>query len=438
MLPKWSLGYIQSKEKYNSQEELVNTVRKYRELEIPLDCIVQDWHTWEEGLWGDKNLDQVRYPNMLAANKEIHDMKVHTMVSIWPNMNTGGKNHNELFKKHFLLNDHSTYNAFNEEARLVYWKQMEDGLYSQGFDSWWCDCTEPFSAPDWSGEFKKEPWERYYIVSEEHKKYIDAGKSNLFALLHAKGIYENQRLNYPGTRVLNLTRSGYAGSQKYGVILWSGDISASWQVLRQQITEGLNCSMSGIPYWTLDIGGFFTVKDAWHNRGCGQEDNTEVLWFWKGDYNQGVEDLAYRELYVRWLQFATFLPIFRSHGTDTPREIWNFGEAGTIFYDVIKKYILLRYQLMPYFYSHMWKVTKDDYTILRSFLFDYSHDPKAISLSHEFMCGESLLICPVTQAMYYEVNSEVINRKKEWTTYLPAGNSWFDFGVGKNIQGVRK
>lgn len=435
MLPKWAFGYIQSKETYRNQEELVEVVKEYRKRNVPIDCIVQDWHTWEEGLWGNKRLDKNRYPDIGKANKEIHDLNVHTMVSIWPNMNVGGEDYEEFLQAEYLLGDNSTYDAFNEDARKMYWEQAEKELYKGGFDAWWCDSTEPFSGPDWNGEKIREPWERFMLVGNEHKKFLDPAKANLFALMHEKGIFENQRKASPDKRVLNLARSGYIGSQKYGVVLWSGDTNATWGTFRKQITEGLNLCLSGLPYWTLDIGAFFTVGSEWRNRGCGCNNNPNPLWFWQGDYNEGVNDSAYRELYVRWLQYGAFLPMFRSHGTDTPREIWNFGEKGEMFYDAIEKFINLRYSLIPYFYSLAGKVTQNHYTMLRSLLFDFSNDEIATEISDEFMCGDSILVCPVTNPMYYEPNSKSINESKIRKCYLPKGADWYDFWTKERLSG---
>lgn len=435
MLPKWAFGYIQSKETYRNQEELVEVVKEYRKRNVPIDCIVQDWHTWEEGLWGNKRLDKNRYPDIGKANKEIHDLNVHTMVSIWPNMNVGGEDYEEFLQAEYLLGDNSTYDAFNEDARKMYWEQAEKELYKGGFDAWWCDSTEPFSGPDWNGEKIREPWERFMLVGNEHKKFLDPAKANLFALMHEKGIFENQRKASPDKRVLNLARSGYIGSQKYGVVLWSGDTNATWGTFRKQITEGLNLCLSGLPYWTLDIGAFFTVGSEWRNRGCGCNNNPNPLWFWQGDYNEGVNDSAYRELYVRWLQYGAFLPMFRSHGTDTPREIWNFGEKGEMFYDAIEKFINLRYSLIPYFYSLAGKVTQNHYTMLRSLLFDFSNDEIATEISDEFMCGDSILVCPVTNPMYYEPNSKSIDEPKIRKCYLPKGADWYDFWTKERLSG---
>jgi alpha-D-xyloside xylohydrolase len=435
MLPRWAFGYVQSKEAYHTGQELVDVVSYYRELDVPLDCIVQDWNTWSEDHWGEKKTDPERYPNLKETIDKIHDMNVHTMVSIWPNMNSCTEDYEELLAGGHMLNDLATYNAFSEEAREIYWKQAERGLFSKGFDSWWCDSTEPFSGPDWGGEEKREPWERFNLVGNEHKQYIDAAQANTFSLYHAKGIFDNQKKAAPEKRVVNLTRSGYASGQRYGTILWSGDIYASWKTLKRQLAEGLNFAMSGMPYWTLDIGAFFVVGSAWQKRGCGCNTDPSRKWFWTGEYNDGVDDLGYRELYVRWLEYGTFLPMFRSHGTDTPREIWNFGKKGEPFYDAIEKFIRLRYHLMPYIYSLAGSVHLENQTILRSLLFDFAADPNVKDISDEFMFGPSLLVCPVTEPMYYEKESTPLDREKTRSCYLPAGTDWFDYWTGERYAG---
>lgn len=435
MLPKWAYGYVQSREAYHTADELLEIGEEYRKRGVPLDCVVQDWNTWKPGIWGEKKVDPSRYANLKEVNEKLHEMNIHTMVSVWPNMAEGGENHREFVENNQILGDFSTYDAFNEEARERYWRQAKEGLFDQGFDSWWCDSTEPFSGPDWGGPVKREPWERYSLVGGEHKKYLDAAQVNAFALMHAKGIFENQRKDVPDKRVLNLTRSGYASQQKYGVMLWSGDIYASWKTLKRQIAEGLNMAMSGMPYWTLDIGAFFVVGSAWQKRGCGCSTNPDPLWFWTGEYNDGVDDLAYRELYTRWFEFGTFLPMHRSHGTDTPREIWNFGEPGTLFYETLKKYIELRYHLMPYIYSLAGSVTLRNDTIMRSLLFDFGNDPKSREIGDEYLFGPAFLVCPVTEPMYYEAGSRPIDREKTWRCYLPKGASWYHYWTRKKYEG---
>lgn len=436
MLPRWAFGYIQSKEMYHSAKELLDVVKEYRKREIPLDCVVQDWKSWRPEHWGEKSLDPERYGDIEERFRELHDdLHAHAMVSVWPTAAEGTEDYRQFLENGYLLNDCSTYNAFDENARALYWKQANEGLFSKGFDAWWCDSTEPFSGKDWGGEMKREPWERYYIVSEEHKAFISPEKSNLYALEHAKGIYENQRKTTEEKRVVNLTRSGYAGSQKYGAILWSGDIAASWKTMKEQIIEGLQMGMSGYPYWTLDIGAFFTVYENWRHRGCDNSTNPDMVWFWHGDYEEGVDDLGYRELYTRWLEFGTFLPVFRSHGTDTPREIWNFGEPGTMFYDAIAKFIKLRYRLMPYIYSMAADVHFNDGTMMRSLFFDFADDPEAGKVADGYMFGRSLLVYPVTEPMYYDRNSRPVEGEYKRTCYLPAGCGWYDFWTNEYFTG---
>lgn len=435
MLPKWAFGYIQSKEAYHTAQELLEVGLEYRRRKIPLDCVVQDWNTWEAGKWGNKKLDAVRYGNVKEINEQLHAQNIHTMVSIWPNMGEGCEDHAEMAEAGCLLGDNSTYDAFCSKARDLYWEQLRDSLWAGGFDSWWCDSTEPFSGPDWNGEVKREPWERYVLVGEEHKKYLDSANANLYALAHTRGIYENQRKETEERRVLILSRSGYASQQRYGTILWSGDISASWKTLRKQIPEGLNMCMSGIPYWTLDAGAFFVEGADQNKQGCKDSSDPKNSWFWDGAYKDGVRDRGYCELYVRWLQYAAFLPIFRSHGTDTPREIWNFGEKGELFYDAIASAIRLRYALMDYIYSMAGRVTHQDATMMRSLIFDYAEDEKARTLGTEYLFGESLLVCPVTEPMYYEAGNQALDREKKWSCYLPAGNGWYDFWTDRYYEG---
>lgn len=436
MLPRWAFGYVQSKERYRTATELVQVAEHYRELALPLDCVVQDWNTWTPGRWGEKRVDPERFGDLPQALQKLHQLHVHAMVSVWPNMNRGTEDHTEFEREGLLLNDLCTYDAFSPRARAVYWRQARRELWRDGFDAWWCDSTEPFSGPDWKGEIKKEPWERYCLVGGEHKHFLDPEQANLYAYMHAKGIYENQRAETGNKRVLNLSRSGYAGAQKYGVVLWSGDTDAKWETLRKQITEGLSMGLSGYPYWTLDIGAFFTVGKDWRHRGCGCEKDPTPKWFWQGEYDQGANDPAYRELYTRWFEFGCFLPMFRSHGTDTPREIWNFGKKGEMFYDALAKFLHLRYRLMPYIYSLAGSVVLDNDTMLRSMFFDFPQDEKALTIRDAFLFGPALYICPVLKPMYFDHGGAMQNTVKIRECYLPAGG-WFDFWTGSPYEGGR-
>ena len=417
-LPDWAFGYWQSKEKYSSQEELLCIARKYREMGIPLDVVVQDWKTWVGEMWGNKHLDKKRFPDVDMLKKEMEKLGVHTLVSVWPNMNSGGEDHQDFAEAGQLLHDYSTYNAFDPAARKRYFQQAEE-LY-RGFDGWWCDNTEPFTAPDWCGEVKLPEEERYHLVGKEHEKYLGPERANLFALAHAQGIWENEK----DRPVVNLTRSGWAGIQKYGAILWAGDTAATWQELKREIAKGLNVAMSGIPYWTVDAGAFFVGNTSCWRKWKG-DPNADPVWFWSGDYEKGVEDLGYQELYTRWLQFSCFLPIFRSHGTDTPREVWNFSEP---FRSAIEDTICLRYKLMPYILDMARKVRTEHYTIMRSLMFDFPGDPESQTMDDEFMFGRDILVCPVLEPMWYGPNSKpLLNASKVRRCYLPEGTNWKDF-----------
>lgn len=422
MLPKWAFGYIQSKERYETQAELIDIVSEYRKRRIPLDMIVLDWKSWTGELWGQKTFDPDRFPDPVAMMEKLHSMDARLMVSIWPIMNTGGQNHAEMQENDYLLGNRATYDAFNDKARAMYWKHANDGLFSKGIDAWWCDCTEPFEA-DWKGEVKPEPEERLLINAGEAKKYLDPAYINAYSLLHSRGIYEGQRQVTEEKRVVNLTRSAYAGQHRYSAVTWSGDIAANWQTLKKQIPAGLNFCATGEPYWTVDIGAFFVR-------------NRDDLWFWEGDYDYGSEDMGYRELYVRWFQYGAFLPMFRSHGTDTPREVWRFGEPGTVFYDTLVKFIYLRYRLLPYIYSVAARVTFEAYTMLRALAFDFRRDSRTYDIGDQYMFGPALLVSPVTTPMYYDKGSRKLeNTQKSRSVYLPEGCKWYDFWTGTGYEG---
>lgn len=435
LLPKWAYGYIQSRERYKTQEELLFAAEEFKRREIPVSCLVMDWRSWEEGKWGEKAFDRSRFPDPKGMMDQLHADGIAFMISVWPNPNRKTENNQEFAEKGKLLMDLVTYDAFDEEARDIYWKQCERELFASGTDAWWCDSTEPFT-PDWNGETKREEAERYELAKNSTNRYLDARTSNLFALKHAQGIYEHQRAACKKKRVANLTRSGYIGSQRYGTILWSGDIAATWDVLRRQIAEGLSMAMSGIPYWTLDAGGFFTGSLECWKRFIEKPDAGGVQpWFWHGLFEKGAEDLGYRELYVRWLQLAAYLPVMRSHGTDTPREPWNFGEPGSVYYDAIVKYIKKRYAMLPYTYSLAWSVYKNDYTMLRSLMFDFAADEHVKELSGEFMYGPSYLVCPVTRPMEYGPESTPLDRDYRISVYLPKGADWYEEESGRRYRG---
>ena len=427
LLPRWAYGYMQSKERYRSAAELESTVQRFRKEGLGLDCIVQDWHTWKRGLWGDKTPDSTLFPSVPDLTNKLHGMDTRLLVSIWPNMAKGGADRTEFDDAHMLLPNSEVYDAYNPEASTLYAKQCERFWGSGGVDGFWCDNAEPFSDADWNGETRRPEALRYQLVTECAARSIDETKINSYGLYHAEGIYQYFREKHPEKRMVNLTRSGYTGIQQYGSILWSGDISARWDVLKNQIAEGLKMAMSGISHWTLDAGAFFVVKDAYDKRGCECAGITSKLWFWNGDYNDGVDDPAYRELYIRWLQYACFLPIFRSHGTDTPREPWQFGKPGSEAYETIKRTIALRYRLLPYIYTAAAQCWFTGTPMLRSLMMAFPEDAAARLISDSFMLGDSLLIKPVTKPIYDGGDST--------TVYLPEGCGWYSFWTNAYYEG---
>lgn len=441
MLPKWAFGYVQSKERYVNAPEILDVVREYRRRHIPLDAIVLDWKSWPNGGgWGQKSFDPARFPDVESMTAELHRMGARLMVSIWPVMTGGCTDQQELAARGMMLGNQSTYNAFLPEARACYWEQARRGLFSRGVDAWWCDCSEPFEA-DWSGAVKPEPHLRMAINTEESKKYLDATEINAYSLLHSQGIYEGQRGVTNSKRVLNLTRSSCAGQHRYATVTWNGDICATWLTLRRSIAEGLNFCASGEPWWTVDIGGFFIGSDP-------------KLWFWRGDYDQGCRgltdmnaleldpgdrgcrDLGYWELYARWLQYAAFLPMFRSHGTDASREIWRFGDEGGRFYEVLAQYIRLRYRLMPYIYSVAAQVALRGTPMMQALALAFPGDLLTHDIADQYLFGPALLVCPVTEPMYYEKGSRALeSRIASRNVYLPGEASWYDFRTGLMHEG---
>jgi alpha-D-xyloside xylohydrolase len=441
LLPKWAFGFIQSKERYVHATELLDLVREYRRRNIPLDGVVLDWKSWPNGAgWGQKSFDPERFPDPSAWTQELHDMGAHLMVSIWPIMTGSCPNQVEMLENGCMLGNQSTYNAFDPAASALYWNQANRGLFRHGVDAWWCDCTEPFEA-DWSGAEKPDPEKRLLMNTEAAATYLDRTQINTYSLPHSQGIYVGQRSVTSAKRVLNLTRSSYAGQHRYGTVCWNGDICATWETLRACIPEGVNFCATGEPWWTVDIGGFFINHDP-------------NYWFWRGDYSEGCRgltpmealqpdpndtgcrDLGFHELYTRWMQYAVFLPMFRSHGTDAAREIWRFGEPGNPFYDAIATAIRLRYQLLPYLYTIASEVTREGRMMLRALALDFPNDPATHAIDDQFLCGRSLLICPVTHPMLYGPNSEpILDAPRTRSVYLPADTCWYDFHTGRCHQG---
>lgn len=418
MLPAWAFGYAQSQERYETQEEMLQVMQEYRKRGLGLDLLVLDWQSWEGLLWGQKTFDKSRFPDLQGLTDALHDGHVRMMVSIWPNMSEDCDNYREFKEAKMLLPADVIYDAFRQDARELYWKQTEEGIFQYGVDAWWCDSSEPYT-PEWSHRERPEAARQYEEFVNAASIHMGAARTNAYGLVHAQGIYEGQRGTGTSKRVVNLTRNGYTGQQRYGTILWSGDTEASWTTFRKQIPAGLNFCASGLPYWTLDIGAFFVKRG--------------MNWYWTGDYNDGMEDKGYQELYTRWFQYGAFLPIFRAHGTDVRREMWAVTEPA--FYEALVATNRLRYKLLPYIYSLAGHVWKDGDTILRMLAFDFPQDETACRIKDQFLFGPSLMVCPVTEPMYYEKDSTPIDRPKTRKVYLPEGCDWTCFYTGKTYAG---
>lgn len=459
MMPRYMFGYTQSKERYTSSADLINTLKEYRRRHVPIDMIVQDWNYWPQG-WGYMKMDAKYYPDPKALADSIHAMNAKLMVSIWPNPQWCPEA--DDFKQRGMMLPNDVYDVFNPEARKHYWKYANDEFFSRGFDAWWCDSSEPLDG-DWNSPPAPEGGVPYSWNSHERRWHLNKDilseslgleRSSLYSLYHSMGIYENQRAENQraehikdtspsgrmggAKRVLNLTRSSFAGQQRYGTVVWNGDTHASWESFRQQIPSGLNYMATGNPYWTVDVGSFFTRNDG-------------RRWFYTGEFPQGVKDDAYKEYYVRMFQWATFLPMLRSHGSDTPREIWQFMTeeeklsnctlSDCKYSGAILKMIKLRYQHIPYIYSlaaMQSNVIPSDgrrsTTMARPLGFDYPEESNLLDIKDEYMFGD-FLVCPVTHPM----NETTVRR-----VYLPMSKTlsdvvciedWYDYWTGKVYSG---
>ncbi len=417
LLPRYMFGYIQSRERYVSSDDIVSALRRYRDLQVPIDVIVQDWNYWPQG-WGYMKMNRKYYPDPKALADSVHALNGRLMVSIWPNPQYCPQE--EDFRQKGYMLKHSVYDVFNPDARDYYWKYADEEFFSNGFDAWWCDSSEPLDG-DWNKlpepengiPYSFDQHERRYRLNKDIlEDALGPERSSLYSFYHAKGIYDNQRRATDRKRVANLTRSAFPGQQRFATVVWNGDTYASWESFKRQIPAGINYFATGNPYWTVDVGCFFTV--------------TTPQWFCKGEFPDGAQDPAYHEFYTRMFQWGTFLPILRSHGTNTQREIWNFGEPGTPYYDAILKMINLRYTLIPYIYS-MAAMQSDDsgYSMARPMAFDFPADTALYDIKDQYMFG-NLLVCPVTDPC---VESRSV--------YLPAGAQWVDYWSGQRYEGAQ-
>ncbi len=395
MFGRWAYGFWQCKNKYASQEEVLGVAQKYRNLHIPIDNVVQDWFWWYT--MGEPVFDASRYPNPTKMVNDLHDESFHFMISVWPYFRPGSDTYEDMAKRGFFIDKtkvggfhpqgQALYDAFNPEARRYYWSLMDTALFKIGVDAWWLDTTEP----------ETEGRETNILVTNKVAIGNGARFANLYPFMTTKGVYEGQRSVTDRKRVFILSRSAFAGSQRNATAVWSGDINSDWVFFKKQIPSGLNYSLSGLPYWTTDIGGFLIGNP---------------------------EDPSYRELFVRWFEFGAFNPIFRVHGTRTnnQNELWSYGRDAE---KILVTYDRLRYRLLPYIYSLAWMTTSQSYTPMRALAMDFRTDTRAANVGDQFMFGPAFLVSPVTEP---GATSRHL--------YMPEGR-WYDFWNGESHVGGR-
>jgi alpha-D-xyloside xylohydrolase len=391
MFGKWAWGYWQSKNAYNSQSELLSVIDQYRSSSIPIDCIVQDWLYWSPNPWGSDQFNSSNYPNVSELMQTLHNENAHMIISKWARFDVGNyTNYLQLSNAAVLYpqvigNQYQFYDAFSPVGRALYWQQVSNDLFSLGIDGWWLDASEPELGGNWG-------------VFTNYTTAAGPGASvfNAYPLLHSAGLYTGQRAADPSKRVFILTRSAYAGQQRNAAVTWSGDIDSTWPAFAEQIPAGLNFSISGIPYWNTDIGGYL-------------------------DDNGSPTDPSYAELFTRWFQFGAFCPMFRVHGQNFGKEMWQFPPATEA---ILINYDQLRYHLLPYIYSVAWMVTSQGYSMMRPLVMDFRFDANVYNIPDQYMFGPAMMVNPVVQA-------GVTNR----SVYLPTGKTWYDFWTGQTYAG---
>ena len=420
--PKWVLGFWQSRERYQSSQDIEENLKKFRDLHIPVDNIVQDWNYWPLDSWGSHEFEQSRYSNPQAMLDSVHAMNGRFMISVWPKFYDTVKNYKELDSKgwmyHQAIKDDihdwlgfrgSFYDAYDAGARKMFWRQMDENLYSKykfGVDAWWMDASEPNvrdCTPMWYRKALSGP-----TALGTSTEYFNA-----YSIVNADAIYNGQRSVNPNQRVFLLTRSGFAGEQRYSTATWSGDIATRWEDMRAQMTAGLNYSIAGLPFWGMDQGGFCV-----ENRYVAAQQEYDKT----GVENADLKE--WRELQARWNQFGCFVPLYRTHGQWPTREVWNIAPANHPAYKTIVAYDKLRYRLMPYLYSMAGMVHLKDYTMMRALVMDFNGDDNIYDIKDQWMFGSALMACPVGEYQKYTRN-----------VYLPKQKGWYDFYTGKYYAG---
>lgn len=454
MMPLWSYGFMQSKERYKSQEETVGVVKKYRELGIPLDCIIQDWQYWGHNyLWNAMDFQNPAFSRPKDMIDEVHALNARMMISIWSSFGPATKPYRALDKEGLLFGIETwpqsgvdgwppnleypsgvrVYDAYSPKARDIYWEHLNKGIFQLGMDGWWMDSTEPDHFNHKESDFDRQTGLGSY-----------RSVRNAYPLVSVGGVSDHQRALTQDKRVIILTRSGFLGQQRYGSNVWSGDVQSSWDMFRKQITAGLNFSLTGMPHWNSDLGGFFAGS---YNTSWGD--------------NSATRNPMYQELYVRWLQFGVFCPMMRSHGADVPREFYWYGKKGEPIYDALVDAVKLRYTLLPYIYSTSWDVTHNRSTFMRALFMDFVNDKQTWNVNDEYMFGKAFLVAPVLHAQYTpEVQQKTLEENEGWNrdskksaktpiltdfthsknmeVYLPAGTRWYNFWTNEAIEGGQK
>jgi alpha-D-xyloside xylohydrolase len=405
LLPKWAYGYWQSRERYQTQDQLLGVLKELRRRRFPVDVMVQDWRYWRDKQWGSHEFDPTRFPDPKGMVDEAHRLNARVPISVWAKFDVGTANFEELRKgghlyrytldrgiKDWLGDEFTFYDAFSPEGRKVYWRQVRDALFVKGFDGWWLDANEPNLIDD------PRPEEQAQIIDP-----TAAGPAmrvmNAWPLVHNGGFHDELRQAAPDRRVAILSRSAWAGSQRHGAIAWSGDTVGRWEVLKAQIPAGLSYSLSGLPYWSHDVGGFSV------------------------DYPGGNKNEEFRELFARWFQFGAFTPVFRAHGQTTEREPWFFGGDDHPVYKTLLDFTHLRYRLLPYVYAVAARVTLDHDTMMRALVMDFPEDTRARDVKDQYLFGPAMLVSPV-----------LAPKARSRAVYLPAGR-WYDFWTGNPIEG---
>lgn len=424
VMPRWALGFWQSRERYKTQREVVDNMSEFRSRGIPCDVIVQDWNYWPDPEWGSHKFEASRYPDPQAMYDTIHAMHGRLMISCWPKFYESTANFKELDANGWMyrravedsIKDWvgpgyvgSFYDAYSAGARKMFWRQMDENLYSKygkGMDAWWMDASEPNVRDCTPIDYRKQLCGPTAMGTSD--EYFNA-----YSIVNADAIYNGQRSVDPDKRVFLLTRSGFAGLQRYSTATWSGDIGTRWEDMRAQITAGLNFSMAGVPFWGMDQGGF-TTEDRYVK--------AQKLFDKTGRENDDLRE--WRELNARWHQFGCFVPLFRTHGQWPAREVWNIAPENHECYRTIVEYTKLRYRMMPYLYSMAGWVNRRDYTVMRGLAMDFAGDRNVFDIADQWMFGPAFMACPVTEY-----------KARERQVYFPAGCGWYDLYTGKHIDG---